>query len=81
MEVSRVLFVMAICFVINIPVDAQTKKIAAADAKSHAGERASVCGNVVSIRHADKSRGQPDLFDKSPRAHFIHEKSRCRSQR
>jgi hypothetical protein len=44
-------------------LDAQTGKIAAAEAKNHIGERATVCGTVVSVHYASGSRGQPTFLN------------------
>jgi hypothetical protein len=37
--------------------------IAAAEAKDHIGERATVCGKVVDSRHASSSRGRPTFLN------------------
>lgn len=42
---------------------AQTKKIAAAEAENHIGEKATVCGKVVSSRYADRSKSQPTFLN------------------
>ncbi|MGA8222125.1 MAG: hypothetical protein WB780_10775 [Candidatus Acidiferrales bacterium] len=54
---------LALCFVLIFPVHAQTKKITAAEAKSHVGEKATVCGNVASTRYADRSKEQPTFLN------------------
>jgi hypothetical protein len=41
----------------------QTGHITAAEAKSHIGERATVCGNVVSIHYATRSKGSPTFLN------------------
>lgn len=41
---------------------AQTK-ITASDAKNHIGERATVCGNVVTTYYASESKGNPTLLN------------------
>jgi hypothetical protein len=63
MRASKFLFVLALSFVTNLPVHAQTKKITAAEAKSHVGERATVCGNVASTHFAPGSKGQPTFLN------------------
>ena len=45
-----------------IPLNAQ-KKLTAAEAKDHAGETATVCGNVVSTRYAASTKGQPTFLN------------------
>jgi len=39
------------------------KTLAAAEAKDHVGERATVCGKVVSTRWAESSRGSPTFLN------------------
>jgi hypothetical protein len=39
------------------------KSISAAEAKTHVGERATVCGDVVSTRYAARSRGSPTFIN------------------
>jgi micrococcal nuclease len=41
---------------------AQTGHITAAEAKNHIGERATVCGNVVSTHYAARSKGSPTFL-------------------
>lgn len=43
------------------PISAQT--ISAADAKSHIGEKATVCGRVASERTATSSKGEPTFIN------------------
>jgi hypothetical protein len=38
-------------------------KISPAEAKNHVGERATVCGNVVSTRYATRSKGSPTFLN------------------
>lgn len=63
MKTLRLSFLLVLYFVTTFPVYAQAKKITAAEAKSHIGERATVCGNVVSTRYADRSKGQPTFLN------------------
>jgi hypothetical protein len=63
MKTSKFLLPWALCFFANFPVYSQTKKLTAAEAKDHVGERAMVCGQVVSTRYADKSKGQPTFLN------------------
>jgi hypothetical protein len=45
-----------------LPTFAQ-KKYSTADAKEHFGETATVCGEVVSTRFADSTKGQPTFLN------------------
>lgn len=54
---------LALCCVASFPVQAQTKKITAAEAKDHGGEAATVCGQVASTRYAERSKGQPTFVN------------------
>lgn len=47
----------------SLGIQAQTKKMATAEAKSHIGEQATVCGKVTSTRYAEKTKGQPTFLD------------------
>ncbi len=42
---------------------AQAKKLAAAEAKDHIGEQATVCGRVASTRYAATTRGKPTFLN------------------
>jgi DNA/RNA endonuclease YhcR with UshA esterase domain len=63
MKSPRFVLLLALCFVTGLPIHAQTKKLTAAEAKNHVGERATVCGQVVSTRYADRSKGQPTFLN------------------
>lgn len=39
------------------------KRISAAEAKEHFGDNATVCGEVVSTRYADSSKGKPTFLN------------------
>ncbi|HKS82361.1 MAG TPA: hypothetical protein VJR23_12730 [Candidatus Acidoferrales bacterium] len=45
------------------PAMAQSGHITAAEAKNHVGEKATVCGKVVSARFAKESKGQPTFLN------------------
>jgi len=45
-----------------LPTFAQ-KKYSASEAKEHYGETATVCGEVVSTRYADSTKGQPTFLN------------------
>jgi DNA/RNA endonuclease YhcR with UshA esterase domain len=65
MKTTRTLLTAIIGIVLLSPAQAQ-KKLNASEAKEHFGENATVCGDVVSTRHAASSKGQPTFlnFDK-----------------
>jgi hypothetical protein len=42
---------------------AQPRHLSAAEAKNHVGERATVCGKIVSTRYANRSKGQPTFLN------------------
>jgi hypothetical protein len=44
------------------PANAQ-KKLTASEAKEHYGETATVCGEMVSARYADSTKGQPTFLN------------------
>ncbi len=48
MKCVRSLFALVFCVLAIPSLHAQTKKITAAEAKDHIGDRATVCGKVVS---------------------------------
>jgi hypothetical protein len=63
MKTSKFLFLVVLCFTANLTVHAQTKKITADEAKTHVGEKATVCGTVASTHYADRSKGQPTFLN------------------
>jgi Protein of unknown function (DUF3761) len=54
---------LVLCVSINLPAYAQVNRINAATAKQHVGERATVCGVVVTARYARPSNGQPTFLN------------------
>jgi hypothetical protein len=48
---------------IGVNSQSQIKKLAAADAKDHIGEQATVCGKVTSTRYAATTRGKPTFLN------------------
>jgi DNA/RNA endonuclease YhcR with UshA esterase domain len=62
MRITRTLLLVLIGLVASSPVDAQ-KKLTASEAKEHFGENATVCGDVVSARYAESSKGQPTFLN------------------
>ena len=63
MKFSRFVAALALSFTITPAVYAQVKTITAAEAKNHTGERATICGKVVSARHATGSKGEPTFLN------------------
>lgn len=63
MKSRKFALLLAGCFVAALPIHAQTKKLTTAEAKDHVGERATVCGQIVSARYADRSKGQPTFLN------------------
>jgi hypothetical protein len=62
MRTTKTLLLLLIGIVLLSPVQAQ-KKLSAAEAKEHFGENATVCGQVVSTRYADSTKGQPTFLN------------------
>jgi hypothetical protein len=63
MTISR-LFVMVFFCIFAVPTtNAQTKRVTAAEAKDHIGERTIVCGKVVSANYSSRSKGQPTFLN------------------
>jgi RecG-like helicase len=62
MRASKVAL-FAFFVLVSLPVQAQTKKITPTEAKSHVGEKATVCGTVASARYVDRSKGQPTFLN------------------
>ena len=63
MQIIRILGLGFLCVVAPCIVSAQTGHIAATEAKNHVGERATVCGNVVSTHYAARSKGSPTFLN------------------
>jgi len=63
MHQLRALVLLISCSLSISSLYSQTKGISPAEAKDHVGERATVCGKVVSTRYADKSKGQPTFLN------------------
>ena len=56
-------FVVAFCLLAIPDLSAQTKKLTAAEAKDHVGDRATVCGKVVSTHYAKSSKAEPTFLN------------------
>jgi DNA/RNA endonuclease YhcR with UshA esterase domain len=60
--VQFVSLVSLLALTLPTPAIAQ-KKLTASEAKEHFGETATVCGEVVSTRYADSTKGQPTFLN------------------
>ena|SRR3984885_117244 len=63
MKPLRSLVVLVFCLMASSSVHAQTKKITAAEAKDHVGDRMTVCGKVASTHYARSSKGEPTFLN------------------
>ncbi len=63
MKPFRSLVVLVFCFLIIPSLHAQIKKLTGAEAKDHIGNRATVCGKVVSTHYAKSSKGEPTFLN------------------
>lgn len=59
----RLAFALLLSLFAVLPIQSQTKRITAAEAKDHIGEGATVCGRVASTRYADRTKGQPTFLN------------------
>jgi hypothetical protein len=55
--------VLIFCLLVILNVYAQTKKITAAEAKDHVGDRMTVCGKVASTHYAKSSKVEPTFLN------------------
>jgi hypothetical protein len=55
--------VLVFCLLAIPRVHAQNRKVTAAEAKDHIGDRATVCGKVVSTHYAKSSKGEPTFLN------------------
>jgi len=63
MKRFRSLAVLTFCFLLVLGLHAQAKKLTSAEAKDHIGDRATVCGKVVSTHYAKSSKGEPTFLN------------------
>jgi hypothetical protein len=63
MNLVRSLIVLTFCLLTFPALQAQTKKLTTAEAKDHVGDRATVCGKVVSTHYAKSSKGEPTFLN------------------
>jgi hypothetical protein len=55
--------IISACFAAALVVHGQSGHITALEAKNHVGEKATVCGKVVSTHFASGSKGQPTFLN------------------
>jgi DNA/RNA endonuclease YhcR with UshA esterase domain len=63
MKKHLVFAVILLALVVAPGIQAQSKDLTAAEAKNHVGERATVCGKVVSTHYAARSKGAPTFLN------------------
>lgn len=63
MRTLKIVGPIVLILVALAPAVAQSGHITAAEAKNHVGEKATVCGKVVSARFAKESKGQPTFLN------------------
>jgi hypothetical protein len=63
MKPFRSLVALTFCLLAVRGLHAQTKKLTADEAKDHIGDRATVCGKVVSTHYAKSSKGEPTFLN------------------
>ena len=62
MKATKYVFAASMVFLLATSIVAQ-KKLTAREAKEHFGETTTVCGEVVSTRYADSTKGQPTFLN------------------
>lgn len=63
MRTLRLMGLVFFCLVASSFAKPQIGRITAVEAKNHIGERATVCGNVVSTHYASRSKGSPTFLN------------------
>ena len=63
MKLCRSIVVLAFCLLSLPSLQAQAKKLTTSEAKDHIGDRATVCGKVVSTHYAKSSKGEPTFLN------------------
>ena len=63
MRILKTFGLISVCLAISFAVHAQAGYITASEAKNHVGEKATVCGKVVSSHYASTSKGQPTFLN------------------
>jgi len=63
MRTRGLLGLLLLCSATSSFAQPQTRSITAAEAKNHVGEKATVCGNVVSTRYSARTKGSPTFLN------------------
>ena len=63
MRTAKVLMLGFLCFAAFSVLYAQAGRLTSAEAKNHIGERATVCGKVVSAHYAARTKGNPTFLN------------------
>jgi hypothetical protein len=63
MKFCRSLVVLIFISLVIPTLQAQTKKLTTAEAKDHIGDRATLCGKVVSTHYAKSSKDEPTFLN------------------
>jgi hypothetical protein len=63
MKLLRSVVVLTFSLLMVPALQAQTNKLTTAEAKAHIGDRATVCGKVVSTHYAKSSKGEPTFLN------------------
>jgi len=62
-QTYRTALLLIVGFALPCITKAQTAHLAAAEAKNHVGETATVCGRVASAHFAEKTKGLPTFMN------------------
>jgi len=65
-RLNKALLALALLFILNTSVQAETAWYSPHDAQNHIGETVWICGVVGSSRYADSSRGSPTYINLGP---------------
>ena len=63
MRTLRFLGLFLVCVATSLLLFAQSGHLTSAEAKNHIGERATVCGKVVSTHYAARTKGSPTFLN------------------
>ena len=63
MRETKFVRLLAVCIAYSSLLFAQSRQLTSAEAKNHVGERATVCGKVVSAHYAAKTKGSPTFLN------------------
>jgi micrococcal nuclease len=59
----KIAFIAVAFITVSFSLIAQSRHLTAGEAKSHVGERATVCGTVVSTHYSAKTKGSPTFLN------------------